>query len=106
MRIESWHSRWEKLYPGSEAIDTDEVAYAKWCRWLVDSGKLPQPREYVLEHLASEKTKLIGRHKAKGQGNGPLDAKYEADLKAVQAELAKLRASAVPIDAPEAAPDL
>jgi hypothetical protein len=102
--ILSWHSRWETLYPGSGAIDSNEVAYAEWCESLVTRGVVAPPRPYVLERLASSLRVLIGRHKGKGQGNGPLVGKYEADLRVVEAAQSKARTHLQPVASVQADP--
>ncbi len=103
-----WVSRWETLYAGSDQRTVDSVGYADWLRSLIERGVLPDPPLYVLESLAEQlRARMAELHK-KGAVNGAYRVRIEraeADLAAVEAEIARVDAIEAE-DEGEATPDL
>lgn len=83
-------SRWEKAYPGSSHVDTDEAAYVAWCRTLLDRGVIPRPAPYVLELLQAKKRKEhddMADKVAAVPSLRPIVERLAADLRAIEVEI-------------------
>lgn len=85
-------SRWERTFPGSAHVEVDELGYAKWCRSLIDRNVIPRPQTYVLELLRGKRQREHDELADKVATSPSLKAnvsKCAADLKAIDAELAR-----------------
>lgn len=100
IRIKSWHTRWETLYPGSEAIQSDTAGYADWLVKLIADGHLPQPRPYILARLQSQYAGHCASSAKKWGDDSDQARRYRRDLEAIRAKIDEL---ADP-DAPPAEP--
>jgi hypothetical protein len=106
VKITSWHTRFEKLYPGSSDIHCDEGSYSAWVRGLVDRGVLAPPRPYVFEKLIGWLSARIGHYRGKGRGDHPQVKAYEADLAVVKAERERITKSLQPVATTESVPEV
>lgn len=53
-------SRFERAFPGSNSVRTDEDAYSAWCASLVTRGIIPKPRIDIIErHLHVAQGELL-----------------------------------------------
>jgi hypothetical protein len=85
-------SRWEKAYPGSSHVDTDEAAYVSWCRTLLDRGVIPRPEPYVLELLQAKKRREhddMADKVAAVPSLRPVVDRLATDLRAIEDEIAR-----------------
>lgn len=91
-------TRWQTATAGSEYVQVDEVGYAKWLRGLVDAGKIPKPRAYVVERLLAVAQKDLGEiadRLATTPSLKPRAKRLEDDIKALEAERQSLTATTV-----------
>jgi len=98
----AWLSRWERTYVGSTVIDADEDGYTQWLESLVQRGEIPAPTLSVLEQVAADLRDKLSRAQNAvrvSPSEGIMVDRYTADLKVVNAEIARRRASAVPAEA-------
>jgi hypothetical protein len=83
-------TRWEKAYPGSSHVDTDEAGYVAWCRTLLDRGVIPRPAPYVLELLQAKKRREhddMADKVAAVPSLRPIVDRLAQDLRAVEVEI-------------------
>jgi hypothetical protein len=86
-------SRFEKVYPGSNQIDCDEVEYVKFCRKLLADAIVPQPPIFVLERMEASVQKQIDEL-AEKRGVEGLVKRLTGDRDAIRRELAEQRRQA------------
>lgn len=99
VRLRYWCTRWETCYPGIETVTTDAAGYARWCRQLVESGRLPPPPMHVLDRLEAEYRSRYDRAAHKHGASNPEHVTIRAHvsaLAAIRAERARLMELAEP----------
>lgn len=52
-------TRWETAHNGSTVVTSDPKGYVEWLRKLIDTGKIPAPKSYVLEQLKARLTQEL-----------------------------------------------
>ena len=99
--------RYTRCFPGSKALEVDEVGYVEFCEYLQDSGVIERPKAYALDKLLQRLQHEAGtltdraRNQASYQGAAEAAGKMVA---VVAAQLAALRVApsignAVEVDA-------
>jgi hypothetical protein len=105
VKIYSWHTRWEQLYAGSDAIQSDTAGYAAWLVGLIERGLLPRPRPYVVERLRRQYETAL--HKRLGKtGDDALCQEYKRRIKACVIEQERQAAASAPVRSEDLAPEL
>lgn len=88
--------RWQRRFPGSTAVQTNEREYADWVHSLIDRGVIEPIRGYVAERLAEQLRQEIGQladQVAKGMPSAaPLLERLRSDLAVIEAAIAKAAA--------------
>lgn len=105
VKIHSWHTRWEQLYAGSDAIQSDTAAYARWLHGLIERGLLPHPRPYVVERLRRQYETALHKRLSK-TGEDALCLEYKRRIKACVIEQERQAAAAAPAKAEDIRPEL
>jgi hypothetical protein len=94
-----WRSRWER--PGRP----DRAAYARWCRWLVDTGRVPDITPVDLDRLIERAEEQVARYLDVPRNVYNMRAKrIQADLDALLAYRERMASQPEPSAAPSAAP--
>lgn len=92
-------TRWERVFPNSSHVESDEIGYAEWLRALIDRGVIKRAAPYVLEMLRSKRQKEHDDLADKVALTPSVRAAVErlaADLRAIDEEIARYgRGSAV-----------
>lgn len=99
--------RYTRCFPGSKALEVDEVGYVEFCEYLMDTGIVERPKAYALEKLRMKLEREGGAltDRARDQSAYLGSAKEaQAQLAVVTAALAAVRSapsggSAVVVDA-------
>lgn len=85
-----------RCFPGSKAIEVDEVRYVEFCEYLQDSGVIERPKAYaldkLLQRLSHEAGALTDRARNQASYLGAAQA-VAKQVEVVSAMLATLRAT-------------
>lgn len=105
---ELWISRFERVFPDSEHIATDEAGYIAFLHKLVEDGVVPAPELHVLEALEGKTRQSWGEVADRARhvpSYAALAERLARDLEVVRAEIDKRRGETAPAaTAPELPP--
>lgn len=60
-RVAHYVTAWERLYPGSRRVDSDERAYAEWCLSLVAQGVIPACPPHIARRMHDQAVGRLAR---------------------------------------------
>ena len=101
----TWVTRWDTLYPGSDRIEHDVLGHAQWCRQLIDDGKIPPPRTYVLSRLRSQYETLHQTAASKWGAESARARGYARSIQAIIDEIGAAHAALQPAPSDDLIPE-
>lgn len=97
VKLYSWHTAWERLWPDSDQITSDTAGYARWVRSLVETGVLPHPRGYVVDNLLRKYETALYKRMEK-DGNEVMVDEYKRRIGVLNVEINRQLSTREPIE--------